>query len=614
MVQGIPSDLISIDWHLAWQPRDRRPIYEWAKENVFLQPPLTRTGPFDVSLSRQFIAAFDALQNDRVREVNILAPVRDGKTLIADVWLPWLIVNAPGPFRWVFQDEKAAEDQEEHRVKPILRNVPGLGHFVPDRGRLDNVAGMVVAIDGPALGNLQSRGYKYMVLDEPWLWEDGRLEEAKARQKDFRKLQNNKVLIISQGGEAGGDWDRQFKSGIINEWHVQCQGCGKYVLPVWSGWRDDGSRWGMQWDDKRDERGFWDIPKAVPTARFTCFYCGHVHVDTPRLKSNWNLTGKHAAEETDKSDSRVSLHWPAIISYSFHELVELYLKADNQLKTGSPTATIQFFQKQMAEMANEHTVFQRAKTFSRAAYEINSDWELEDERCLTVDCQQEGVFYWQARAHSRRAMGETRRLGFGKCYSETEILAVQEKYSIKPNHVLIDSGDKPKGVGRVYAMCCRNGWVPLKGVGTISGNAAMEGFGHTIRYIDGRTERVLRSYSEPFPADPETGTGERCQGIRFSSDIIADRLDSMITAGLWVEPQREEEGEAEYKRQMSSEFKKLRRDKFSGREKMVRVCPSRENHQYDCAKMQVLFAILKDCIPDPLDNRTEAVKAEEVPT
>jgi hypothetical protein len=611
MVKGIPSSLIELDWSEAWKPRDRRPIYEWAKENVFLQPPLTRTGPFDVTLSRQFIAPFDALQNDRVREVNVLAPVRDGKTLIADVWLPWLVANAPGPFRWVFQDEKAAEDQEEHRCKPILRNVPGFGPFIPDRGRITEIAGMVVAIDGPALGNLQSRGYRYMVCDEPWLWDDGRLEEAKARQKDFRKLQNNKILVISQGGEAGGDWDRQFRSGIIHEWNVQCQGCGKYIQPMWTGFRPDGSRWGMAWDEKKDAQGFWDIPKAVPTARFNCAHCGFSHIDTPRLKTNWNLTGKAIAEDTDKSDAKLSFRWPAIISYSFTELVELFLNAMNQLKTGNPTALIQFFQKQMAEMANEQTVFQDHRSIATAAYEINSDWKDEDGRAMTVDCQEEGKFYAVVRAVSKRAR-QARRLWRGWLYSEADIEKKREEFKIEPINVLVDSGYKAKGPGGVYAMCIRNGWVAVKGVGTVTGQSLPEGFWHTVEVGGGRTIKVLRSYSEPAHGDPETGVTERAILIKFSSDHVADALDGLIESGFWIEP--EDDGSPDekfYRRGMVAEYKKTKKDTWSGRVTSKRVCPHGGNEPYDCGKYFVGWAIIKEFIDDPLDNRTSAQKTDE---
>ena len=67
-------------------PRDTRPTYEWAHEHVSTYPPLSKHGAFDVSGSRHFICPFDALDDERTREVNVLKPVRGGGSLIGDVW------------------------------------------------------------------------------------------------------------------------------------------------------------------------------------------------------------------------------------------------------------------------------------------------------------------------------------------------------------------------------------------------------------------------------------------------------------------------------------------------------------------------------------------------
>src|SRR5262245_3072578 len=74
---------------------DIRLTHEWAREHVSLVPPLTKTGPFDVSISRQLAGPLDALDDDHCREVNVKAPVRSGKTLIADVWLCSIIGRTP---------------------------------------------------------------------------------------------------------------------------------------------------------------------------------------------------------------------------------------------------------------------------------------------------------------------------------------------------------------------------------------------------------------------------------------------------------------------------------------------------------------------------------------
>lgn len=589
--------ILADNWARSWKPRDRRPIYEWARENVFLPSRLTRTGAFEVDRSRQFIAPFDALQNDRIREVNILAPVRDGKTLIADVWLPWLIVNSPGPFRWVFADDNQASDQEEERVKPILSTLPGYGQFVP-RGKLANIAGMVAVIDGPALGKLQARGYQFMVLDEPWMWASGKLHEAKERQKDFRKLGSNKLLVISQGGsEKCEDWKDQYHLGVVHEWNVQCQGCGKFMAPVWSGFREDGSRWGMRWDEFKEPNGLWNAPKAATTARFECFHCGFAHVDTPLLKQRWNQTGKYVAEASEKNDQKVSFHWNGIATYLFAELVELYLNALNQRKHGSSKALVVFFQKQMAEFSTEHTINQAAIKFITERYEANSDWPDEDGRLMTMDQQIGNVLYVTVRQWSAKAR-QCRRIYRGVVHGEAAALEIQKRFNVPPHHVIGDSGFDPKGPGRMYSMAIRNGWLCAKGVGTPDGKARPEIF-RTVRR-GGKSARVHSTYADLSWGDPDTGTSKRAPLQRYDSDAVSQLLEDLIKSGFWVEPVNDGgPEEKDYREQMAAEYKN---------EEGKWECPSGRNHYRDTARLQILGALLKGWIQDPMDNETEGQK------
>lgn len=230
---------------------------------------------------------------------------------------------------------------------------------------------------------------------------------------------------------------------------------------------------------------------------------------------------------------------------------------------------------------------------------------------MTIDSQQEGAFWVLIRQWSARKR-QCRRLFYGKAQGESELVAIQEKYKVPSNWVLGDSGFRAKGPGGMYAMAIRHGWIALKGVGTVYGNANREGFFHTIEFRKGEHIRVLRSYSEWAPGDPETGVTERANLFKFASDQIADVVDGLIDSGFWVEPENDgSREEKEYRTQMSAEFKKTREDKFSGREISKRVCPSRNNHAYDCSKMQVVGAIMMDWILDPLDNRTVSEKSEE---
>lgn len=87
--------------------------------------------------------------------------------------------------------------------------------------------------------------------------------------------------------------------------------------------------------------------------------------------------------------------------------------------------------------------------------------------------------------------------------------------------------------------------------------------------------------------------------FRFSAPACADRVMELIARGLWVEPQLDESNpeEQEYRRQMTAEFKRPKVDKFTGRRIMVYVCPSGNNHYFDCSKEQVLCAMQAGLIP-----------------
>ena len=597
----------------AMSPADRRKIHEWASEHVSLPPVLTKSGKFDASGSRQFIEPFDSLRSDTVREVNILAPVRSGKTLIADISAPWAIANDNASILWVFQNDQLAKSHAELRAMPTLKSVPAIQAIMPadrhkDRGQeIVFSSGLPLIICGPALGNLQSRGFKWVICDEPWLYAPGIMGQAKARLGDFVRSANSKFLAISQGGVEDDDWDIQFKSGELNEWHVACASCGHVMRPMWRASRPDGSRWGIIYDSEKDERKQYNVRKAIESLRFECEKCGHVHLDTARTRSAWNLSG-HFVTIGEPNDTRKSYHWNALIDYPWSELLQEWLNARRQAAFGNHEPTIQFAQKRLAEPKSERSVHEGTLNFSRVEI-TDAKWEEEVARFVTVDRQSEDTYWLTARSWAKGSR-ESRRLTFRKCYSEADIIAAVEE--IKPTRlqvmiesrpvqilaVFIDSGYQPKGDHGVYAMCTRNGWAALKGDDTpfywhIVKEEKIEKGQRLIV-----SNRVQRQHAPWKWGDPGEGTRE--QGRRhspllvFSSNAMQDRLQELIDAGVWSEPDGDSETDMgrEYERQMSSEYRKKRVNKFTGREELVWVCPSGNNHARDCAKMQVVAATI----------------------
>lgn len=591
----------------GYQVPDIRPTTEWARENIELprSRQFTVTGLFDASISRHLIEPINDGDDDRCRETNVRAPVRAGKTLIMDIRLASIMKRNPGPTRMIFQDDSAAKDQAELRTWPIIEANQCLRDLLPEdrhKNRAQSIIlpGMPLHISGPSLNQLQSRGYQNIFADEAWRYKPGTMQEIRGRLGDYVKKGTDKLVVLSQGGDVGSEWDEQCQRGVLHEWEFQCQSCGKYMMANrWTLKREDGSRWGMMWDKFKTEGGLWDIPKVLPTVRFECEHCGHPHIDGTRVKSEWNRTGRYHIEDTTKDRKRRTYHWTAVIDYPWAELVELYLHAVNAWRMGNPLPLIQFFQKYTAEMKSENSLIEEMSFGIRATYEVNSAWPDEAVRLMTIDRQDEDVYWWSIRAWALD--GRSRRLGFGKAYGATELEQIRDTNKVDPSRTLIDSGFKPKGDHGVYSICIRYGWVPVKGMAQENGLEKF--FWHQTN-----KGRVQRTYSEPVLCDPEMGTGD--QGSRqveradFSSPTYADRVQNMIDLGLWEEPKIEKPDalEIQYRKQMAAEYKKRIVVGKLGKERTVWVCPSGNNHAFDLAKMQALGATILEILPDELTN------------
>lgn len=606
-------------WARSYQKRDSRPTQDWAPDYVELLPPLSRTGRFSVNESRHFIGPLDAMWDDNVRQVNICGPPRGGKTLLVEIDIHSSIVRKAGPFLWSFQDEEAADDEASFRLwNQLLANpliAPQL-HQRTSKNKTIQGPRWLLQIVGPADSNFQSRGYKRVYLDEVWLYKRGKVQEARGRLGDFVKLGTDKFVLLSQGGDADSDWDVEFNRGVVHDWNVECQKCGHFMPPLYRAFRPDGSRWGFVFNNYKNERGQFIESKVIPTVRFECEKCGHPHISGAKTRREWNRTGKYVAEaNSEKREARKSFRWTALIDSPFEEECALYIGALNSLKSGNPIPLIKFLQKSGAEMTSETSVLLGGQTF--ATIEVASpEWKEATVRLMGVDKQAE--HYWaEIRDFSSGLGGESRRVWWGKLYSYAEIEQKRIEYKVSDigldniPAVFIDSGYDARGQGGVYAACARYDWTAVKGVGTLTGERKPE-FGHHLRTESGEAVTVKRSYSEIIPADPEIGTAQQgvrfARLVRFSSDVMADLLDSFIERGLYKEPQFNQDDplEVERKRQFAAEYKKLKVDKFTGRTTEVRVCPSKNNHAYDLGKILKFGAVLTGVIPDPYDEQVKA--------
>jgi hypothetical protein len=604
-------------WRLAFTPPDRRPIEEWASENIELPPVLTKRGKFSIADSRHFAGPLAAIRHDRVRGIRVLKPVRGGGTLIADVAVPWGIVTDNASVLFLLQDQSIAEAHAETRTMPMLESVPSIAPMLPldrHKKRKANILfsnGLPLDIRGPALGGLQSRGFKWVVCDEPWLYKPGVLTQAKARLGDFVKIAASKFIAISQGGEEDSEWDLEVRAAVLFVWKPECAACERPIELEWKLKRADGSRAGVVYDTVRNADNSYDKDATAATVRYVCPHCGHEHPNSAKTRAEWNRTGDYyhakTGERFDPANppSEVAFRWHALVDYPWGELVKEWLAAQEAVRVGNYTPLVNFFQKRCALMRSERSVHDAELPFARAKIDLldpkEKAWPEEVARFLTADRQSEDVYWVTVRAWAKT--GESRRLWFGRLYSEVDIEAKRAEFNVPADCTVVDSGYRPKGDHGVYSACIRYGWIAVKG-------ADEPFFWHPIvRTVNGQkvTERVMKPWAPLTFGDPGEGTSEqgrrRCPLIRFSAGAMADRVMGLIDRGLWVEPEADEtnELESEYRRQMSAEFKRPKVDKFTGKRVMVWVCPSGNNHAFDDAKMQVLCAMQAGLIPSGIE-------------
>jgi len=553
------GETISAAWSAAFAAKDRRPIYEWAADNVTLPAVLTRSGRFDVSTSRHFIAPFEAIADDRVREVNVCAPPRSGKTLLADISIPWFVDIAGASVLFVIQTEEMAKSHAELRTMPLLKSVPSIAGMMPaDRHKERNTEilftnGLPLILCGPSISNLQNRGFRVVISDETWILADknpGRLEEAKSRLGDFLREENSKLICISQGGKAGDDWHTQFNSGTIHEWEVACLGCGQYFEPKFSGQRADGSRWGILYDQQKDEAGRTNLARALETIRFECPHCAHVHLDAPATKGAWNQSGRYRFDPAE-SQKKKSFHWGNVIDFPWTELVSKWLAARAAAQLGAEMPTVQFMQKQLAEFYDSakggHV--ETIPTIATPTPEGGKFWDKQDFIFLTVD-KQLGHFWALVEAWAKT--GESMILWADRLDTWQQVAEKQAEFKVPDQCVLVDCGNWQS---EVWAECAAHGhagpgpqwWMRWRCWWALRGSAA-PAFDTKRKAKGGRIETIRLPYSwEPDAGDPCFGrsadddlraklAGKKCPVVLWSNptikDICGSRRDAMLKGKL----------------------------------------------------------------------------------
>ena len=559
----------------AITPPSDMDVVEWACKYVKL-PQSARSPNFDIDSTPWLRWPMLQIADDENKEVVLMAPVGSGKTTMLEGLLPWIIAEEPGATLVTMQTDDDARAWVDTRFHPSLKTNDKVEPLLPrgkNRGNFRKgeilFPHMPLHIGGANLANLQSKSIRWVYGDEVWIWKDGMLEEARRRTHD---RWNSRVVLVSQGGSEGDQFDRAFEDAEIHDFCFSCPECDERQRYMWKQ---------VKFEKIKTEAEEWDWDAISATVGYECANgdCKTIFEDKPESRRKLAASGEYVSRGNNAKPGRVSATYPAMAVWwiDWSKLVHEWITAQDARKRLNLAPLRQFIQKRLAQSWVEpnETVSLKGATdaYKMREYFDGEKWEDENFRFMTVDVQQDH-FWVVIRAWSIE--GKSRLLYEGKIDEWEGLRMLRDRMRVPNRCVFVDRGYRPDTV----AIECRksmkaddpNAWNCLLGE---------ESNGYATKV---RKRRVIKPFSSIQRA--RTNTGVYYKYVKFSNLLAKDTLSALMR-GEGNDWQIGVDHSKEYLKQMQNERK-------------VEVSPGKwryqvskhwvGNHLWDCETMQIVAA------------------------
>lgn len=173
------------------------------------------------------------------RHINLLAPVRTGKTMLADIMRGYCIDTWDMGGAVFFPIHDLAELNFQKRIIPAIKDIPVLRQYWS--GRDDDLSMRNLTLKNCMWGigsagnknDLSAFGYQFVLGDEVAKWPEKEFDAAgmiSGRQEDYKAIGLYRRVYCSSPWEVGDRYYREiYKPGVlIVSPHVPCPHCGKY--------------------------------------------------------------------------------------------------------------------------------------------------------------------------------------------------------------------------------------------------------------------------------------------------------------------------------------------------------------------------------------------------
>ncbi len=597
---------------------DRRPIEEWAAENIDFGNTEAFKGAYNVENVPWTCDVLRALNNPRVRKVSaVMPPQESGKTIMLQVYLAWRIVNKPAKIGlYTTTNVKAGEfsDKRWKRMigseemapacKKLRERFSSNRHDATKRQNLFR-DGSFLTIQGAEIdANRQSDSFEVVAKDECQLWQEPWITQVNARGRGF--THTSLSLGIGLGGKIGSEWHQEFINGTQNEWSHHCPACDKLFQyrfnlrdPQGSNIHFDKTKVAIRTD------GTLDFTEFRPTVYVTCPHC------KTRIDYDEQLLAKLNLEALRRGDGYVSMNPGAPIeNQSFHvnafaigrrpwwQIVEPWIKATMGRSVFATSLLQQFITEELAEFWEERPIVVRKTIalgeFTRAEMRDPKFWKDEWIRVMALDNQEGGQGdiphrWFVCRAFARD--GRSRLVDCGRinewhdCYKKAKELGIPDWSPDRPGPwVVCDRWHRPQEVDEI---CARYKWHGMLGQDT-------EEFYHPKGSI---YEGQKMLFSDERVLDIGYGTVEGGRQVAcyylFSRQKTEDVLATLRAgkAESWEAPRDLDQFASEYFDHINSHHQVMESTK-NGDRLMWRGIGHAPDHLFDCEAMITVLGMM----------------------
>jgi len=566
----------------------------WAERNVQLD-----YGAFDRAKHPLMTEPLRAAAEMRGGMVGLIGSVQHIKTLAAQILHLYNAHTSPGRAAHYDLTKEALKEFSDDKFTPLLNNTPAIQGII-SQGRHSQTTfytqfpfGFIRLLGARILAHRNSKTIEMVTLDESWAYDTGWIDQIKDRLSSYPW--SWRMFLPTSGQTAGSEIDTLWNRSTQKVRHQPCDHCGEMIPYIWTQPRQkDGTQLpgGMKFatgDDVIFEDGSIDYGKIRESVYYECQLCsGQMKYNAAAVHER-NLKGKYISMNAH-GDRKIDFYnYNAMAHFPWGDLACQFHDATAAKNRGSLEALENFVRKRLAQPWDRSKFISVSEDEDSAGdYKASEAWAEADFTFCTIDVQQDHFFY-VIRSWSHGV--ESRLIEAHKAVSDLQIVDMCEKYGVLQegitggSFVFIDGNYNTAEVRRIAA---KNGWTVLRGQKS-----------KLFRHEDGSfklysTEQFIDTYQGTNKGE---GAIKYCAQLNYSENETRLRFATLrgidTPRRLWTYPADIGDN---YIRQLNSWKQVAKTNAKDGSTYYDFIKTYRNDHFYDCEKMQLIGAQMVDLI------------------